>query len=291
MTDAPAPLVFAALRSFAYEPQPAWPTESAGNTDTDTNIDIDIAEEFHEASKIAAAFPSQSLGPAGRLLTSSAEAPFALGRKALTAVGPRIELPQVSPLPVDLRAVVHARRSELPEQCGRARLDQLATVLGLSAGASPTRPGLRVTPSAGAMYPLDVVVVANAVEQLPPGAYVYDPIAHALLLRGDVDPGRFHAVAGIGSAPPPPSFLLAVVATFARSRAKYGLRGYRFALIEAGHVVQAALTVGTALGLATLPWGGFADAAVDQELDMDGLERSCVYLLAMSADADDGGRQ
>jgi hypothetical protein len=32
-----------------------------------------------------------------------------------------------------------------------------------------------------------------------------------------------------------------------------------------------------------LPWGGFIDAAVDAHLELDGLERSCVYLLALSA--------
>jgi SagB-type dehydrogenase family enzyme len=82
---------------------------------------------------------------------------------------------------------------------------------------------------------------------------------------------------------PQPALTLAVAGTFARSRAKYGLRGYRFALLEAGHLVQAALTVATALGASTLPWGGFIDAAVDAHLELDGLERSCVYLLALSA--------
>jgi SagB-type dehydrogenase family enzyme len=141
------------------------------------------------------------------------------------------------------------------------------------------------------MYPLDVFVLARRVPPLPPGGYLYDPVGHALLPRGEIDPDELHAAAGTGARIPPPSALLAVVATFARSRAKYGLRGYRFALMEAGHVVQAAITAATALGLASLPWGGFADAEVDRRLELDGLERSCLYLLAVSPPEAPGGAE
>lgn len=272
--DAPPPTVFAALRSFSYDPRGPWPAGSGGPSD--------LAEEFHAASKVAADFPGQALGPAGRRLVASSQAPFALGRKALAHTGPAVVLPAPEPLPIDLRAVTFLRRSQLPDEGGPLELGQLGTVLGLSAGAAPDRPGLRVTPSGGAMYPLDVAVLAHRVDSLVPGAYLYDPIRHALRPRGEVDPVEFHRSAGGSIGPAQPAVTLAVVATFARSRAKYGLRGYRFALMEAGHLVQAASTVATALGLATLPWGGFVDAAVDARLELDGLERGCVYLLALS---------
>lgn len=277
MTDAPPPTVFASLRSFGYEPR--------GPGLADDGPPADLAEEFHAASKVAAAFPGQALGPAGRLLATSAEAPFALGRKALAHSGPRIALPSPPQLDVELRSLSYRRRSRLPTDCGALDLGAVGAILGLSAGACPARPGLRVTPSGGAMYPLDVIAVAHAVDGLAGGAYVYDPIGHGLLPRGEVDPLAFHAQASASVAAPQPALTLAVVATFARSRAKYGLRGYRFALLEAGHLVQAALTVATALELDSLPWGGFVDAAVDGQLELDGLERSCVYLLAISVPA------
>jgi SagB-type dehydrogenase family enzyme len=279
VTQAPPPTVYAALRSFAREPRGPWPGP-AGEV-------IDLAEEFHEASKIRAAFPGQALGPAGRHLATSNDAPFALGRKALAHAGPRVTLPPADALEVDLREVTYRRRSQLPSECGTVGLSDIGTILGLSAGTAPDHPGLRVMPSAGAMYPLDVIAVVHAVDDLADGAYVYDPIGHALLARGALDPGHFHAHASASVAAPQPSLTLAVVATFARSRAKYGLRGYRFALLEAGHLVQAAVTVATALGLESLPWGGFVDSAVDSHLELDGLERSCVYLLAISAPSDD----
>jgi SagB-type dehydrogenase family enzyme len=176
----------------------------------------------------------------------------------------------------------------LPDAPSPVGLDQLSTILALCAGRHPERPGLRVVPSGGAMYPLDVAVIAHDVSGLPAGAYAYDPIAHALCALGEVEPSAFHAAASAGLlAPPQPALTLAIVATFARTRAKYGLRGYRFCLLEAGHVAHAALLAGTALGLAALPWGGFADAAVDDLLELDGRERSCIYLVAFSGVPED----
>jgi SagB-type dehydrogenase family enzyme len=97
-----------------------------------------------------------------------------------------------------------------------------------------------------------------------------------------VEPVAFHREAGGAMAPEQPSVTFALVATFARTRVKYGLRGYRFALLEAGHLAQAVITTATAIGLHTLPWGGFVDSAVDGALELDGVERSCVYLVGVS---------
>jgi len=271
----PVPLGQTRLRAFAYDRRGAWLTR------TGECADPDLAEEFHEASKIDRLVPGQALGPAGPLLVTT-DAAFALGRKALTTAGPAVPLPPAEPIPVDLAEVTARRRSGLPDDAGPIDLDELGSVLALSAGASPTHPGLRVTPSGGAMYPLDVLVIAHRVTGLEPGGYHYDPIAHALRPRGELDPAAFHDSVGTGYTPPQPAVTLALVATFARSRAKYGLRGYRFALMESGHIAQAVLTVATALGLAALPWGGFADTEVDRLLDLDGVDRGTVYLVALS---------
>ncbi len=74
---------------------------------------------------------------------------------------------------------------------------------------------------------------------------------------------------------------VAVTAVFWRSRFKYGQRGYRFALLEAGHAVQNLLLVATGLGLTALPLGGYYDGAVDHLLGVDGVDESTVYLVAI----------
>src|SRR5438128_8312295 len=114
MSEAPMPTVAASLREFSYA--------STGPGHTADGRSIDLAEEFHEASKIRGAFPSQALGPGGRYLTTVPDAAFTLGRKSLAHTGPGVALPPVADLPVDLTEVIARRRSELPPQCAEVRL-------------------------------------------------------------------------------------------------------------------------------------------------------------------------
>ena len=70
-----------------------------------------------------------------------------------------------------------------------------------------------------------------------------------------------------------------------RSRFKYGERGYRFALLEAGHAAQNMLLAATALALAALPLGGFYDRRLDELVGADGLDEATLYAIAL------GGRR
>ena len=74
--------------------------------------------------------------------------------------------------------------------------------------------------------------------------------------------------------------LFVVSAMFWRTRFKYGLRGYRFALLECGHLAQNLLLAATALDLAAVPLGGFYDRRVDQLLGLDGVNESALYMVA-----------
>jgi SagB-type dehydrogenase family enzyme len=66
-----------------------------------------------------------------------------------------------------------------------------------------------------------------------------------------------------------------------KSRLKYGERGYRFMLLEAGHIAQNLLLTANALGLGALPIGGFVDDELDRLLDVDGVEETSLYLVAV----------
>jgi SagB-type dehydrogenase family enzyme len=72
---------------------------------------------------------------------------------------------------------------------------------------------------------------------------------------------------------------LVVSAMFWRSRFKYGQRGYRFTLLEAGHVVQNVLLAAEALELAAVPVGGFFDRKVAELLDIDGVNEAPLYVV------------
>jgi hypothetical protein len=62
---------------------------------------------------------------------------------------------------------------------GPLTLQQAAQVLWAAQGVSGPA-GLRTAPSAGALYPLEVFLVAGAVEGLTAAVYRYDPHRHEL---------------------------------------------------------------------------------------------------------------
>jgi SagB-type dehydrogenase family enzyme len=68
---------------------------------------------------------------------------------------------------------------------------------------------------------------------------------------------------------------------FWRSRFKYGLRGYRFALLEAGHVMQNAVLAAAALRVEALPVGGYYDRLLDGLVGADSLDEASVYALVL----------
>ncbi len=264
----------AQLRDFAYESQ---------------GTAIDPAEDYHCAAKITPATARRLAGPSGAYFATVPDAHRAVGRPSLIHTGTAVELGDPAELPCSLRSLVAARRSRLPVEVGSVELPQLATVLALGYGPRFAPPDdaaestYRVGPSGGGLYPLDLFVLAADVPGLAAGCWYYDPIKHRLHPAGPAEPGEFHRRASLAEGSAVPAVTIALGATFARSRAKYGVRGYRFVLLEAGHVAQNMLLAATALGLASLPWGGYCDTEVDRLLRLDGVERSCVYLVSLSA--------
>lgn len=123
--------------------------------------------------------------------------------------------------------------------------------------------GLRTAPSAGALYPLEVYLVAGAVSGLPPGVYRYDPRRHRLVVasKGDARAGLARAALGqdwLAEAP----VTIVLAAVFERTAKKYGKRATRYVHIEVGHAAQNVYLQATALGLGTTMVGAFRDAEV-----------------------------
>jgi hypothetical protein len=53
-----------------------------------------------------------------------------------------------------------------------------------------------------------------------------------------------------------------------RAKAKYGERGLRFLLLEAGHLMQNLGLLSTSLGLTTVPLGGYFEADLARKMDL-----------------------
>lgn len=196
-----------------------------------------------------------------------------------------------SPLPpppwggptMTLEEALATRRSVREFRPDALDLTELARLLWATQGR--TAEGHRTTPSAGAMFPLEVYAVVGAVEGLAPGLYHYVPATHELALRraGDVRRDLFAATVGqTALAEAPVSLVIACL--YDRTTQKYGTRGIAYALMEAGHAAQNLSLEATVLGLGTTPVGAFRDDLVRTALDLPGSEHP-VYLMPVGRGA------
>ena len=140
--------------------------------------------------------------------------------------------------------------------------EQLSQIFWAAQGITEDRGYKRSAPSGGALYPLDIYAVVgdNGVKGLTAGIYHYDPYKHAALLitEGDFreDVARA-ALSQMWMARAPLN--LVVTSEYGRITSKYGARGKRYAMIEAGHVGQNIFLQAEALGLRAGIVGAFHD--------------------------------
>jgi SagB-type dehydrogenase family enzyme len=141
---------------------------------------------------------------------------------------------------------------------------------------------LRAVPSAGALYPLELYLLLERVETLDDGLYHYNILDHALEpLRLGVS--RIDLADCLLAAPlvEDANALVLISAVFDRTLHKYGSRGYRYILIEAGHVAQNLSLLAAERDLATLCVGGFMDAAMNRFLGLEARTEAVVYCVGI----------
>lgn len=137
-----------------------------------------------------------------------------------------------------------------------------------------TRPeGKRTAPSAGALYPLEVVLVTGNVQGLAPGAWRYDPkrLQLTLLTGGDLRPSLCKAALDQDWMAWAPAILV-IAAVFERTMGKYGRRGHQYVLLDAGTAAQNVGLQAVALGLGSAIVGAFRDDDLRQLLCLDDSE-------------------
>jgi SagB-type dehydrogenase family enzyme len=173
------------------------------------------------------------------------------------------------------------QRHSVRDYSGRPlTLDQLSSLLFMTAGRR--RHGGRTIPSSGALYPIEVYAVVNAVDGLERGLYHYDPGRHALHVIDRRDLRDRVVQQGLGQ-----SFLgeagvvLCMTIIPDRMRFRYRHRSYRYGLLEAGHLGQNTYLTATAMGLGACAVGAFFDDDLNDMLGVDGRREAGVYLLAV----------
>lgn len=139
----------------------------------------------------------------------------------------------------------------------------------------------RAVPSAGALYPLELYVATALVERLGDGIYHYDARAHALELLDSGDHRDALALMTVGQRMVQQAGVVIIItALFERTMWKYGQRGYRYVLLDAGHLAQTIYLCAASLGLAASAIGGFFDAELNEYLHLPQGEES-LYLLSL----------
>src|SRR5439155_26990401 len=106
-----------------------------------------------------------------------------------------IELPESPPLVMALGQAIQRRRSIRTYTEDELPFPYLAAICRAASGVTGQLPGqggapgilARATPSAGALYPVDLHIVALRVNRLTRGTFVYDPRKDALWQTGEKD--------------------------------------------------------------------------------------------------------
>lgn len=131
----------------------------------------------------------------------------------------------------------------------------------------------RTAPSAGALYPVEVYIVAGNTQGLEPGVYHYHPKEHGLSLILEGDLRSELATAALGqNAITDGAMSIVVAGVYERTASKYGSRSRRYVHLEAGHISQNIYLQATALKLGTVAIGAFHDDRVKRVLDMEDKE-------------------
>ena len=239
-----------------------------------------IGQMFMEGTRYA------SLGPSDQ---AKGLPPPPLEMEPSTPILEVMELPEPKAISLGglpLRQVLDRRRS-LRTYAGRAlTLEELSYLLWCTQGVKEvaSRPAtLRTVPSAGARHPLETVLLINRVEELTPGLYWFTASEHRLArLESDPSIAERLAEACLGQEMVQRSAVtFAWLADAYRCTWRYGERGYRYLLLDAGHVCQNLYLAAEAIDCGACAIGAFSDEAINELLNLDGQNQFVVYLAAV----------
>ncbi len=208
-----------------------------------------------------------------------------------------LKMDEIPPLAQALNQLNRLRNSQRNyDQINKISLQDLSHFLQLSYtitqrfDASLLMPPRRNIPSGGGLYPIDVYLINQHITELPLGVCIYDLFTNKLKLlhafdhqeslnqalnktlfaqqKNDID--YSHA-----------SAFLVLGAELERSCFKYLDRGIRWAILEAGEIVQAMYLASASLDLGSCAIGGFNDEALAQLIGYQNPSQITLLALAL----------
>lgn len=180
--------------------------------------------------------------------------------------------------PGTLWDIIAERRSTFGYGGGAIAAEEVARIARAAQGVTlpdvptgrATATGLRAAPSPGALYPIELYVVAENVDGMEQGMYWYDPEADTLTLTSKTGTlaNQVGQLASNQDLVKDAALILIITGVEERVTGKYGERGIMYMHMEMGHAGQNALLMGTALGLATRPIGAMNNEELNSYLEI-----------------------
>jgi SagB-type dehydrogenase family enzyme len=202
---------------------------------------------------------------------------------------PLIDLPKPAELQIpsiDLRQAIEQRSSVRRYSEKPLSLEDLSSLLWLTQGVKEItkRPStLRTVPSAGARHAFETLLLVNNVTGLEAGLYRFAASQHALVhlpapkdIRERITQACYNQGQVRHSAV---TFIWAAV--MERMAWRYVERGYRYLLLDAGHVCQNLYLAAEPLNCGVCAIAAYNDPQLNSELELDGENQFVVYLASL----------
>ncbi len=261
--------------------------------------DEDIIEISHDLTKLRRA-DNSDMADALALFQQPRMYPIQYAQEREYPLQRRILLPEPTIPDPPFSELIRGRRSRRNFRRRPLTLQELSSLMFCALGETgrlttafeddrPVEASLRSIPSGGALHPTRIFVVLLQQGDLAPGVYHYDAPEHSLELVKPLLDAEIEALFAAFPIHPDvvdlaqASGICFVTTKFWRTRAKYGPRGYRYCLQEAGAACQNLSLTAVALGLAHCVLGGFYDDEVHACLQIDGVDHAVITAIAVGA--------
>ncbi len=149
----------------------------------------------------------------------------------------------------------------------------------------------KLSPSGGALHPIEAYLIVQRVDGLAPGRYHYHIGDHALEPMGELDPTAARELAMLSVAgqewfaDAPVQIVLA--ARFQRNFWKYRnhAKAYRVIQLDAGHLSQTLFLLAAEMGLGAFITGAINEIDLEQAFDLDGMSEGPLCVIGLGARA------
>lgn len=199
---------------------------------------------------------------------------------------PLLSLPEPCTLDTPFSETIRIRTTNRAFSGTPLKLEQMSSLLKWSCGMQrrTEKDDRRTYASGGRRFPVEIYFVHfRDGADLKSGVYHYDFRKHALnvLWERPFQPAELDELFTYPWSKRASGILL-MTAVFDRTIQKYGERGYRYALLEAGHIGQNVYLAAAALHMKCSALGGVNEEAVEALLDMEeSRTESLVYALLL----------